>query len=420
MAGPDDMNDFSELLHVCYIDAENDIDEMSADGSEARPFQSLAHAYIQNINKLILRYSQAEPVPPSTVRSQPLSGEPVWKEPTKSAVKQKHQKQRGGDEQQRKDREAALEEAKRYAITEDASPSPATSINSGNKSVQVGDGDKHGVRVKLYGRIHHLRVQNLATFVTLADGYGELQCALQAGNLTKSVDALLSAQALLYMRRTDVRLLPITSRFFGHAPADSDALTHRESAFQNIVYKDMKITKVSPPALVQTQVESGSTLFKVRYYDEDAYLTQSSYGYCIEKSFRAEKSLNYINFSGPLDHIKKALCTVIDKLLEDEETASHIKLLKSKFQNTPRPFFRMKYTGAIKWFNVQDPPIFNEEASPTPSGMTLLKPQKNPLDLRVTESANLLMPGVGEIVGAWMRLEDYDDLIAASDKQGMK
>jgi asparaginyl-tRNA synthetase len=45
--------------------------------------------------------------------------------------------------------------------------------------------------------------------------------------------------------------------------------------------------------------------------------------------------------------------------------------------------------------------------------------KENPLDLRVTESANLLMPGVGEIVGAWMRLEDYDDLIAASDKQGM-
>ena len=48
-----------------------------------------------------------------------------------------------------------------------------------------------------------------------------------------------------------------------------------EYAF-NQVYKELRMRKVSPPALVQTQVEGGATLFKLDYYNEKAFLTQSS------------------------------------------------------------------------------------------------------------------------------------------------
>lgn len=444
----------------------------------------------------------------------------------KKAGKEKELALRQQKEQE--EREKALEEAKKIVIKEDESLPKAVKINLGEKRpeiVKLGSGErskdvdyesgKRGTRVRVFGRVHRERKQKEVVFVTLRDGFGYMQCVL-TGPLAKTYDAVTLTRETSMMITGEMWEVPpgahapdnreLHADYFsilGKAPGGDDAITNKvqakgdaqtlldmrhlvlrgetasavmfvrdavEHAF-NVKYHELGYVKVSPPALVQTQVEGGSTLFEFNYYNEKAYLTQSSQlyletaipfagnVYCIEKSFRAEKSLtrrhlseythiegelDFITFDDLLTHIEDLICGVIEIVLGNPRIAAMLQELHPEFTMPERPFKRMRYSDAIQWLVEHDIP--NEEGHPHafgddiaeaaerrmtdiinrpiflthfPAEIKAFYMQKDTEDPRVTESVDCLMPGVGEIVGGSMRMYDYDELMAAYKREGI-
>lgn len=510
-----------------YIDETTGQDVPSTAGTESSPFKSLQFAYVQHPPSdgkpefLIRKVDEGADEPDTS-----------WKPAAKAALKKaanflETQKKKAGREKEllvmrekeQAERQRVFDEAKKIVIKEDSSLPKARRIKLDEKDPNAlklrGGDNKTGTRVRVFGRVHRERKQKENIFVTLRDGYGLLQCVL-SGQLAKTYDAI------TLTRETSMEILgelcevptgahapdnrELHADYFkihGPAPGGDDAITNKvaaggdpqtlldmrhltlrgdktasvmfvrdavEFAFHT-AYREVRCRKVSPPALVQTQVEGGATLFKFDYYGEQAYLTQSSQlyletclpsmgdVYCVEKSFRAEKSLtrrhlaeythveaelDYIDFSDLLDHLEHIMCRVIELTLADPLIARYIQELNPDFKPPQRPFMRMRYSEAVEW--LREHHIKNEDGNEHEFGDDIAEAaerkmtdainrpiflthfpveikafymQKDPEDLRVTESVDCLMPNVGEIVGGSMRMYDYEELMAAYKREGM-
>lgn len=232
-------------------------------------------------------------------------------------------------------------------------------------------------------------------------------------------------------------------------------------------------TEVSPPTFVGTQVEGGSTLFKLDYFGREAFLTQSSQLYlesvvpvcmkafCMVNSYRAEKShttrhlTEYlhveaefadIKFNDLLDFIEEMVHSVGKKFYD--KFSQNIKEIYGEdfnFHSFERPFKRIEYKDAIEFLRStgytketgipfelgDDIPdaaevyICEKYGNNTPVFLTHFLTAHKPFymrfsdDKKYTESVDLLWPNLGEIVGGSMRKESKREIIDSLKEEGL-
>lgn len=497
-------------MSLVYVNEKSGADAADA-GSEQKPFQSAAYALFVQPDAKVLVYKQKEDS--DEFEYVDLSASAL-KKAKKGAegLKKKQEKQAKQEEEQRKkqaDATRKLAELDLIKIEEDKLLSAAVSTKL--RSIQ----DHVGARVAVRGWVHRLRAQKGVAFITLRDGTGYLQAVL-AGDLAKARQTQeLTLESTVLIKGVIEKLpegktapggVELKADYYeviGLAPSGDDSFTNKapENAdpllmldqrhltmrgetlsavlrVRAILLANMRrffeeegLTEVTPPCMVQTQVEGGSTLFKLDYYGEEAYLTQSSQlyletclpalgdVYCVQESFRAEKShtrrhlseythveseLAFLSFEDLLDHLERLFVTVTKYVLEDPVAGPLVQKLNPGFQAPQMPFKRMAYVDALEWLNEHGIP--NEDGEKFKFGDDIAEAAERKMtdtlnvpilltrfpveiksfymkkcadDPRVTESVDVLMPNVGEVTGGSMRIEDYDELVAALEREGL-
>jgi len=156
-----------------------------------------------------------------------------------------------------------------------------------------------------------------------------------------------------------------------------------------------------------------------------------------------EAECPFLTFEELLNRLEDLVCDVVDRVLKSP-AASIVRDLNPNFKPPKRPFKRMNYSDAIVWLkehNVKKEDgtfyEFGEDIPEAPERLmtdTINEPillcrfpveiksfymQRCPEDSRLTESVDVLMPNVGEIVGGSMRIWDSEEILAGYKREGI-
>lgn len=218
-------------------------------------------------------------------------------------------------------------------------------------------------------------------------------------------------------------------------------------------------TKIDAPILTPNACEGTTELFKMKYFDETAYLSQSGQLY-IEAAmfahnkvfdfgpvFRAEKSktrrhltefwmmdaeMAFIDLADNLKVQEDLIRYMVQAVLKNNQAELAILERDIKpLQNIDKPFYKMTHQEAIKWLQkngssikddddlgaedesklslAHDNPIF---VTHYPAKVKAFYMKRDPQDNERVLCADLLASeGYGEVIGGSLREDDYDTLI---------
>ena len=263
--------------------------------------------------------------------------------------------------------------------------------------------------------------------------------------------------------RRDVRHLWLRSQRM------NNIMRIRSEALKSIheFFRKKEFIEVSPPMFISSAVEGGSTLFNVKYFDKNLYLTQSAQlhlevltsslekVYCVAPSFRAEKSRT-IRHLAEYWHVEaeQAFATMEDLMRLEENLVSYVcqkvakqckkelnklKVDAKKLAEVKPPFERITYDKAIeelhekgfkiKWgedFGFDDERALAKEfgkpvfvyAYPKEIKAFYCKMYKeNP---KLVMSVDLIVPRIGELATGGSRIDDREELIGRLEEFGLK
>jgi len=365
--------------------------------------------------------------------------------------------------------------------------------------VNILSGKHNDEKVKIHGWLYHKRSSGGILFLIIRDGTGIIQTTMKKDNFkleifenieklpiesTVEIEGKVSKDARApdgyELILEDIRVIhrseeeyPIAKKY--HGPEfllDHRHLWLRDKKMQTMLRVRAKLletarewfkyngyTEVQVPIFTAAACEGGSTLFPVKYFDREVYLTQSwqlyaeaviaSLGkiYTIAPSFRAEKSRTRRHLTEYWHlEVEEPWCDLKGIMKVQEELVTHIcrKIGKEMgkelemFDRNPKnllriktPYKKMKYDKAIEilkkdgvkiewgddltWIHEKqlamkfDKPFF---ITHYPRGAKAFYHKPDPKRPEVTLSADMLAPeGYGEIIGGGQRIHDLDELI---------
>jgi len=368
-------------------------------------------------------------------------------------------------------------------------------------------GQYTGKTVQIRGWLDNMRSSGGIHFFMIRDGTGIIQCTMKKGkvndakfeeakNLTQESSLGLIGTVFEDKRAPggyEIRIeninvvhlaeadYPIAKKF--HGPEfllDHRHLWIRSPKMQAILrvrskfleaarewFQNNGYTEFHSPTLITAACEGGSTLFSVKYFEQEAYLSQSwqlyaeaaiaSLGkiYTLAPSFRAEKSRTrrhlaeywHLEAEAPwcdLDCIMKVQESLLGHIFTKlaEKAAKELEMLGRPPQEILRmspPFQRVRYDEVVSILEkrgvkfeygndlgwVEEKQLTEEFDKPFfvthfPKGIKAFYHKPDPANPDVTLSVDLLAPeGYGEITGGGQRIHDLGELLKRIEEENL-